>query len=43
LQERVGKIAEDYKHQTDNFTPPQQIGFVRDLPDSPQMKILLQQ
>ncbi|CAG8644771.1 9999_t:CDS:2, partial [Paraglomus brasilianum] len=43
LEKRVGKIAEDYKCRTDNFTPPQQIIFICDLPDSLQMKILLQQ
>ncbi|RUS29736.1 hypothetical protein BC938DRAFT_480302 [Jimgerdemannia flammicorona] len=42
LEERVGRIAENYKYRSNNFTPPTQMIFMRELPDSPQLKLLLQ-
>ncbi|CAG8521200.1 14871_t:CDS:2 [Acaulospora colombiana] len=42
LEERVEKIAKDFKYRSSQFTPPAQMSFVRKLPDSPQVKMLLQ-
>ncbi|RUP47589.1 hypothetical protein BC936DRAFT_145560 [Jimgerdemannia flammicorona] len=39
--ERVGKIAENYKYRSNEFTPPAQMIYMRELPDSPQLKLLL--
>ncbi|CAG8766596.1 1158_t:CDS:2, partial [Acaulospora morrowiae] len=36
LEERVEKIAKDFKYRSSQFTPPAQMSFVRKLPDSPQ-------
>ncbi|RUS20972.1 hypothetical protein BC937DRAFT_93944 [Endogone sp. FLAS-F59071] len=41
LEERVGKIAENYKYRSNKSTPPTQMIFMRELPDSPQLKFLL--
>ncbi|CAG8628322.1 698_t:CDS:2 [Ambispora leptoticha] len=41
LEERVEKIAKDFKYRSSQFTPPAQMSFVRKLPDSPQVKMLL--
>ncbi|CAG8499140.1 12211_t:CDS:10 [Ambispora leptoticha] len=41
LEERIEKIAENYKYRSSQFTPPAQMSFVRKLPDSPQVKLLL--
>lgn len=44
LEERVSKIAENYNcrtYQSGTSTPPLQIQYMRDLPDSPQRKKLL--
>jgi hypothetical protein len=44
LQERVGKISEDYKyrkHPSGETTPPAQVSFMRKLPESPQVKKLI--
>ncbi|CAB4480388.1 unnamed protein product [Rhizophagus irregularis] len=44
LEERVGKISEDYKyrkHPSGESTPPTQVSFMRKLPESPQVKKLI--
>ncbi|CAG8648790.1 7293_t:CDS:2, partial [Paraglomus brasilianum] len=44
LEERISKIAENYNcrtYQNGTSTPPLQIQYMRDLPDSPQRKKLL--
>ncbi|CAG8487611.1 259_t:CDS:10 [Acaulospora morrowiae] len=41
LEERVGNIAKNFKYRSSQFTPPAQMYFVRKLPDSPQVKMLL--
>ncbi|CAG8585572.1 14661_t:CDS:2 [Acaulospora colombiana] len=41
LEERIEKIAENFKYRSSQFTPPAQMSFVRKLPDSPQIKMLL--
>ncbi|CAG8539507.1 13614_t:CDS:2 [Ambispora gerdemannii] len=41
LEECVGKIARDYKYRSTKFTPLKQMSFVRKLPNSPQVKMLL--
>ncbi|GBB97779.1 hypothetical protein RclHR1_30640003 [Rhizophagus clarus] len=44
LEERVGKISEDYKyrkHPSGETTPPTQVSFMRKLPESPQVKKLI--
>ncbi|CAG8507266.1 7972_t:CDS:10, partial [Scutellospora calospora] len=36
LEERVEKIAVDFKYRSDQFTPPPQMSFLREFPDTPQ-------
>ncbi|CAG8816834.1 12680_t:CDS:2, partial [Cetraspora pellucida] len=38
LEERVEKVAVDFKYRNDQFTPPPQMSFLREFPDTPQMK-----
>ncbi|KAF0399402.1 hypothetical protein F8M41_009705 [Gigaspora margarita] len=41
LEKRTNKLAEDFKHRKLPFTPPNQINFVRDDPNSSQIRQLL--
>ncbi|CAI2187431.1 19297_t:CDS:2, partial [Funneliformis geosporum] len=41
LQEKVNKLAEDFKRRKGSFTPPEQIKYMSELPDSPQLRKLL--
>ncbi|CAG8635179.1 1595_t:CDS:2 [Ambispora gerdemannii] len=41
LEDRVNKLAGNYKSRSNKFTPPTQMKFVRELPNSPQIKQLL--
>ncbi|CAG8570243.1 908_t:CDS:10, partial [Cetraspora pellucida] len=36
LEERVEKIAVDFKYRNDKFTPPLQMSFLREFPNTPQ-------
>ncbi|RIB08651.1 hypothetical protein C2G38_2044964 [Gigaspora rosea] len=40
--ERVNKLAEDFKGRNQPFTPPLQMKFMTEFPDSPQLKQLLE-
>ncbi|CAG8768741.1 9675_t:CDS:2 [Dentiscutata erythropus] len=40
--ERVNKLAEDFKGRSQQFTPPLQIKFMTEFPDSPQLRQLLE-
>ncbi|RUP51960.1 hypothetical protein BC936DRAFT_144194 [Jimgerdemannia flammicorona] len=42
LEERVNKMAENYKSKSASFTPPLETRYKRNLPDTPQMKMILQ-
>ncbi|CAG8638325.1 1383_t:CDS:2, partial [Cetraspora pellucida] len=42
LEERVNKLAEDFKGRNQPFTPPLQMKFMTEFPDSPQLKQLLE-
>ncbi|CAG8664513.1 6834_t:CDS:2, partial [Racocetra fulgida] len=35
-QERVEKIAKDFKYRSSQFTPPAQMSYIREFPDTPQ-------
>ncbi|CAG8602653.1 7429_t:CDS:2, partial [Cetraspora pellucida] len=37
LEERVEKIAKDFKYRSSQFTPPAQMSYIREFPDTPQV------
>ncbi|CAG8608566.1 3683_t:CDS:10, partial [Ambispora gerdemannii] len=40
LEERVNKLAKDFKRRKQPFTPPQQMKFMNEFPNSPQLRQL---
>ncbi|CAG8780169.1 17594_t:CDS:2, partial [Gigaspora rosea] len=42
LEKHVCKLAKDYKYRKEQFTPPLQIRYMRSIPDSPQIRIMLE-
>ena len=42
LQKQVNKLAEDFKSCSQEFTPPLQMQYMTEFPDSPQLRKLLE-
>ncbi|CAG8516941.1 10924_t:CDS:10, partial [Funneliformis caledonium] len=42
LEKQVNKLAEDFKRRSQEFTPPLQMQFMTEFPDSPQLRKLLE-